>query len=41
MNPYWVGIVAGFVLGAWFGFALCALLVTAKKADERAEKEGE
>ena len=39
MTPYWIGITAGFVIGTWFGFLLCSLLVTAKKADKQAENE--
>ena len=39
MTPYWIGIAAGLVIGAMFGFFLCALLVTAKKADEQAETQ--
>lgn len=39
MPPYWIGIAAGLVIGTILGFTLCALLVTAKRAD-RQMKEG-
>ena len=32
--PYWIIITVVFMVGVWFGFFLCSLLVTAKKADE-------
>lgn len=36
MSSYWIGIATGLVIGAMFGFFLCALLVTAKRADKQA-----
>lgn len=41
MSGYWIGICAGLVIGAMFGFFLCALMVTAKKADRQMEAKFE
>ena len=37
MSSYWIGICVGLFIGAWFGFAICALMVTAKRADKENE----
>lgn len=29
-----IGFIIGFVLGGWFGFALAAIMVMAKKEDK-------
>lgn len=38
MTPFFIGLSTGLFLGVYLGFTICALLVTAKKADREAER---
>ncbi len=35
---FWIGLATGIFLGATIGFMFCALMVTSKQADKKAEK---
>jgi len=37
MYNFWTGMAVGIFIGVWFGFFLCALLVSAKRADRKME----
>lgn len=36
MTPFFIGLTTGIFLGAILGFTICALMVTAKRADRKA-----
>ena len=38
MSSYFTGILVGMFIGAFIGYIFCALMVIAKKADDRAER---
>lgn len=38
MSLFWIGLIVGSMLGACAGYAVCAMMVISKQADEDMER---